>query len=105
MENKNNTAVGEENLEGVTGGGSFFEIGAKTCFFTPTGSVRTSEENGQKKLYAQCASNCISFTTCQCHGKDQCVDKWHTIDSKTSELLPVSFGNHKQKKPDNRYNT
>ena len=100
MDNKNNTTVGEENLEGVTGGGFGGEL-APGCYFQPNGNTRVYGN----KLQAQCKAKCLGIDFCPCHKKDHCVDKWHTIDSETSELSPVSFSNHKQKKPGNRYNT
>jgi len=66
--------------------------------------VRTSEENGKRELYAQCASKCIGVIPCWCHGKDHCVDKWHAVDPKTRELLPFGYANHDRKKPGNGYN-
>ena len=100
MENKNNTPISEENLETVSGGNLGVLAG---CYFTPTGNIRTVGT----KVEAECASEChhLPISRCPCWNKDHCVGKWHTIDSETSELSPVSFSNHKQKKPGNSYNT
>ena len=94
MENKNNTPVSEENLENVAGG---LFLATTGCWFKPTGKVRTVGS----KMEAECAKECWSLGYCYCHGKDHCVDRWHTIDPDSRLLAPLDLYIHKIRNVEN----
>ena len=87
------TELNEEDLTEVTGGSGSKE---NVCRFTPTGKEKF--ENGS--MWMECNSICYE---CGCHGKSQCVKKWHRI--REDKLLdPINATNHFKKRPPN-YNT
>jgi len=69
------------------------------CLFSPTGKKKTM--NGNE--WIECASICRSTAfQCFCHGKSNCVSKWHRTDE-NQELFSQSISNHAQKLKTNNY--
>ena len=93
--------MNENELHEVSGG--IPGIGYATvsrCYF----SVKPgAEAKVYKNVFSlECGSNCWG---CKCHERDWCVDRMHQVTPVNKELLPYSHANHKQKTPENNYNT
>ena len=102
MDNKQNE-IKQDDLVQVAGGEAGITNRGQGCYFKPTGKRKI--ESGF--LWMECSSHCgltpIGFQ-CFCHGKDQCVNKWHKMDE-NDELYHQDWGNHRSKTRSNNYDS